>query len=81
MRLFQDVILGSLRKQKEEFMADVYRVLSITLGTPPKATEKFTWEYYDADDKFHKYVGTPVEFYKQHHNKVYSVRVLLLIQP
>ncbi|MCF2707210.1 C1 family peptidase [Arcanobacterium haemolyticum] len=41
-------------------MADVHRVLSIHLGTPP---ERFMWQYRDKDKEFHR-VGelTPLEF-------------------
>lgn len=46
-------------------MAEVYRILCITLGTPPKASDKFTWEYYTGEKKtrkFHSWTGTPLEF-------------------
>ncbi|KAG8898593.1 hypothetical protein FRB99_007337 [Tulasnella sp. 403] len=66
-------VLAVARKKKEEYMSEVYRILTVTLGVPPKPDEKFTFEYYDVDEKFHTYVGTPVEFYKQHKNPKYSL--------
>lgn len=55
-------------------MSEVYRILTIVLGVPPKATDKFKYEYYDTDDKYHVWEGTPVEFYKRHRSDKYSVR-------
>ena len=48
---------------REELMAQIYRVLSIHLGTPPTS---FIWQYKDKDKKFHR-VGemTPQEFAKK----------------
>lgn len=44
-------------------METIYRILAVTLGTPPKPDEKFTWEYYSKDGKFHSITSTPLEFY------------------
>ncbi len=53
-----------MRKKKEGMLEEIYRVLAISLGTPPK---KFTLEYKDKDGKF---VRLPelsgVEFYNQY---------------
>jgi bleomycin hydrolase len=38
-------------------LQEIYSILSIALGTPPKADESFTFEYYDKDGKFHSYVS------------------------
>ncbi|RXK40742.1 hypothetical protein M231_01994 [Tremella mesenterica] len=54
---------GEARKLKSRMMSEVFTALSITLGSPPKPTEKLTWEYYDKAGKFHSWTGTPVEFY------------------
>lgn len=56
---------GAARRLKAQFLGEVYNTLSITLGTPPKPDEKITWEYYDKDNKFHSWSGTPKEFYAQ----------------
>ena len=53
-----------MRKKKEGMLEEVYRILAISLGVPPK---KFTLEYKDKDNKF---VRLPemsgVEFYKNY---------------
>lgn len=60
----KEIASQSARKRKEEQMEEVYRILAISLGTPPKPDEEFTWEYYDKDKKYHKLVSTPLKFYK-----------------
>ena len=52
-------------KLKARFLSEIYNTLSITLGTPPKPDESVIWEYYDKDNKYHKWTGTPKEFYAQ----------------
>ncbi|KAG8984592.1 hypothetical protein FRB90_005213 [Tulasnella sp. 427] len=66
-------IIAAARKQKEAYLAEIYRILCITLGVPPKPTDKFTFEYYDVDGKFNSYSGTPLEFYKKYRNDKYSL--------
>lgn len=55
--------IDDLRREKEKILADVYRILIISLGTPP---EKFKWRYEDKDGKVtpsKEY--TPMTFYKE----------------
>ncbi|GAA5823090.1 hypothetical protein JCM11251_007482 [Rhodosporidiobolus azoricus] len=53
------------RKRKEEQMAEVFRILTIALGQPPKPTDEFTWSYYSkTDKKYHEVKTTPLDFYK-----------------
>jgi bleomycin hydrolase len=54
------------RKLKTRFLGDIYNVLSVTLGVPPRADERMTWEYLDKDGKFSSWSGTPREFYAQY---------------
>ncbi|GAA5969388.1 hypothetical protein JCM11641_008098 [Rhodosporidiobolus odoratus] len=55
------------RKRKEEQMSEIFRILAIALGQPPKPTDSFTWEYYSKKDKkYHSIESTPLEFYKKH---------------
>lgn len=61
----KQMALASCRGRKEAQLAEIYRILSITLGTPPKPDDKFTWEYYSKDGKFHTLTTTPREFYKK----------------
>lgn len=54
----------ALRARKEEMLETIYRMLCISLGTPPK---KFTYETRDKDKKFIRISDiTPQEFYKQY---------------
>ncbi|KAL6310322.1 peptidase C1B bleomycin hydrolase [Sparassis latifolia] len=62
--LSEEAILSALRAKKEALMKEVYTVMSATLGVPPKAHEKFVWEYYDKDGKSGHWEGTALEFYK-----------------
>ncbi|TKA34263.1 hypothetical protein B0A50_00243 [Salinomyces thailandicus] len=47
---------------KEKMMHDVVRILTLCLGPPPSADEKFTWEYYDSSHKYKTVSLTPLEF-------------------
>lgn len=62
-------------------MGEVYRVVTICLGLPPKT---FTWEFYDKSKAYHK-VGpiSPLEFYNQHVKSLYNVeeKVCLVTDP
>jgi len=55
---------NALRRQKEQFLGEVYNILSVTLGVPPRPEHTFTWDYYDKDGHAKSWTGTPVEFYK-----------------
>ena len=56
--------MSKLRVRKEVMMNTVYRMLTISLGEPPK---KFTWETRDKDNNFIKIKDiTPVEFFNQY---------------
>jgi bleomycin hydrolase len=52
-----------LRAAKTEMLKDIYRILALSMGTPP---EKFTWRYKEKDaEKFTVKTMTPQEFYKE----------------
>ena len=72
-----DAALKTLRAKKEELMAEIWRIITATLGVPPLAHEAFTWDYYDKDGKPHTWTGTPVEYYKAFSNKQYPVSLVL----
>jgi bleomycin hydrolase len=56
--------LESARIHKNARLAEVWKVLCIHLGTPPKS---FDWQWRDKDDVFHrKGVMTPQEFAKEY---------------
>ena len=53
----------SLNTRKIEMLGEVYKMLSIGLGTPP---ETFVWRYKDKDDKISETkTYTPLSFYKE----------------
>lgn len=56
--------IASLNTLKDRFVQQIYNILAISLGAPPKADEVFTWEYTDANDKAHTITSTPLDFYK-----------------
>jgi bleomycin hydrolase len=62
-KMYADGIgVADIRKEKEKMLAEVYRILAITLGEPPT---EFDWRYKDKDDnvsELKKY--TPQSFYK-----------------
>lgn len=55
---------SSILATKAKMMQEVHCILTLMLGPPPKPDEKFTWEYYDANEKFHKMTKTPLDFAK-----------------
>ena len=53
-----------LRKKKNEFMEEFYKLLCINLGAPP---ETFYWEWRDRNGFFHRKGNmTPIQFYKEY---------------
>lgn len=78
----RSLAVQSCRKRKEEQMAEVYRILAITLGTPPMPTDKFTWEFYSKKDKkYHRYETTPLDFVKDHCKIDLSRHISLIDDP
>jgi len=67
----EETILAALRRKKEECVSEIWRILTVTLGEPPKPDDKFTWEYYNAKGEYKSWTGTSVEFYKTHAQKQY----------
>ena len=60
----KNLSLVELREKKEDMLDEVYRILSICLGTPPQS---FDFEYRDKDDRFFKINNiTPVEFFEKY---------------
>ena len=55
---------SKLRRVKEEILEDIYKILSIHLGTPP---QEFDWQWYDKNRKFHRDgTMTPKKFAKKY---------------
>ncbi|KIW84089.1 hypothetical protein Z517_03335 [Fonsecaea pedrosoi CBS 271.37] len=55
---------SSLLLAKAKMMREIHCILTLMLGPPPKPDEKFTWEFYDKDEKYHKLAMTPLELAK-----------------
>jgi bleomycin hydrolase len=47
---------------KREMQKEIYRLLTMFLGNPPKPNEEFTWEFYDKDGKFNSIKTTPLKY-------------------
>ncbi|CAG8551696.1 11992_t:CDS:2 [Ambispora leptoticha] len=55
--------VDKLRHLKVRMMEDVYRILAICLGEPPK---RFDWTFRDRDGKYHQFLNlTPKKFYDE----------------
>ena len=71
--------ITELRKQKEEMMTNIYKMLCICLGTPP---ETFNWQVRNKKKKFKRFNNlTPMDFYKKHVDIVLSDKVCLIHCP
>lgn len=56
--------MEKLQEQKREYVAEIYRLLCIHLGEPPR---EFSWQWRDKDKTFHRDgVLTPTEFYRRY---------------
>ncbi len=56
--------INHLRELKEKMLDEIYHVLAVSLGVPPK---KFDYEYVDKDNVYHKIKEiTPLEFYEKY---------------
>lgn len=54
---------------KESMMQDVVRIVTLCLGPPPPAAEKFSWDFYDSQHKLKTVSMTPIEFAESTHVK------------
>ncbi|TID28374.1 hypothetical protein CANINC_002552 [Pichia inconspicua] len=48
--------------EKKAMKKEIYRLLTMFLGNPPKPNEKFVWEFYDKDGKYQSVETTPLKF-------------------
>jgi bleomycin hydrolase len=53
---------SSITASKEAMLQDVIRIVTLCLGPPPAADEKFSWEFYDRNNKLKTVSLTPLEF-------------------
>lgn len=70
-----------ITKLKNEQVKEVYKVLTIFLGTPPKPDDEFTWEYYDKNKKYFKVVSTAKKFFKEYVDFDYANAVSIINDP
>ncbi|KAJ2391552.1 bleomycin hydrolase [Coemansia sp. RSA 2559] len=56
--------IEEVRKLKDRMLKEIHRIMSLSLGQPPK---KFNWVFYNKDKEFHEFRDiTPLQFYKDH---------------
>lgn len=53
-----------MRRYKKQVVQDIYGILALSLGVPPRPEDKFTWTYSDKENKVHTLTTTPLDFYK-----------------
>ncbi|KAJ1972341.1 bleomycin hydrolase, partial [Dimargaris cristalligena] len=64
-QLHSDGVSGEeIRNHKSKMLEEIYKILAITIGEPPKA---FDWQFQDKDGKLQTYNDlNPLEFYHKH---------------
>ncbi len=68
-----------LRDQKVQILSEVYRMLVICLGEPPK---EFNWRYKDKNNQLSPYKKyTPLEFYQQYVEEDLDSYVMMMDDP
>jgi aminopeptidase C len=61
---------------KSKVLEQIYGILVLSLGVPPKPTDTFTWNFHDKDAKFRSITTTPVDFYKDNTGAISHSAVL-----
>ncbi|KAF9192692.1 hypothetical protein BGZ51_005081 [Haplosporangium sp. Z 767] len=57
--------VDELRQEKDKCLKEIYNILAITLGEPPK--QPFTWSFRNKDKKYHEFKDlTPHSYFKEH---------------
>lgn len=59
----EEGLAASIAAAKKSMLQQIYNILALTLGVPPKPDEKFVWEYKDKDGNYGRINTTPVGFY------------------
>ncbi|KAH3680989.1 hypothetical protein WICPIJ_007997 [Wickerhamomyces pijperi] len=87
LREFAEILREDLKAgkdvtaKKNEFVKEVYRLLTIFLGDPPKPDAEFTWEYYNKDKKYQLLKSTPLDFLKDTIKFDYTTPVSIINDP
>ncbi|KAG7192074.1 uncharacterized protein KQ657_002434 [Scheffersomyces spartinae] len=72
---------SKLIEVKASMVKEIYKVIALLLGTPPKPTDKLVWEFKDKDGTYKYFETTPLDFYKTHVEYDASVRFSLIHDP
>ncbi|BGP13569.1 bleomycin hydrolase [Rhodosporidiobolus nylandii] len=73
--------ISAARELKDDMLKEIYRILTITCGTPPKPDEKFVWEFVDKNKKVQRIITTPLEFAEKHAGYDVSDTISVLNDP
>ncbi|KAI8351085.1 bleomycin hydrolase [Mortierella sp. GBAus27b] len=69
-----------LRQEKDKSLKEIYNILAITLGEPPK--QSFTWSFRNKDKKYFEFNNqTPLSFFKEHVNYPIAETVSIINDP
>lgn len=66
---------------KNAMNRQIYNIIALALGTPPKPSDVFTWEALDKSGKYIHFETSPVDFYKKHVKYDVSQRFSLINDP
>lgn len=72
---------AEIYRVKNALNKEIYNVIALSLGTPPKPEDSFTWEFKDNDGKYQFFNTSPADFYKTHVKYDVSKRFSLLNDP
>ena len=71
--------IKNLRDQKEAMMETIYKMVTISLGTPP---ESFDWEIRDKKKEFHRHTEiSPIDFYHKYVSVKLKDKICLINAP
>ncbi|KAI3403614.1 hypothetical protein KGF56_003541 [Candida oxycetoniae] len=57
---------SSIKTFKQGAVQEVYKILALTIGIPPKPSDEFVWEFLDKDGKYKHFKTNALDFYKTH---------------
>lgn len=66
---------------KNAMNKEIYAIIALALGTPPKPEDSFTWEFSDKAGKHRFFETSPVDFYRTHVKYNVSKRFSLINDP
>lgn len=72
---------SEIYRVKNVINKEIYNIIALSLGTPPKPNDPFTWEFIDKNGKYQHFETSPADFYKSHVKYDVSKRFSLLNDP